>query len=375
VLGRSGDVDQGENVPHQTRAEVVSDPGFARPFIGHSPAMQRLALVARKVAALNSTVVLTGETGTGKETFARLIHSLSPRASHPLIPVDCSALPETLFESELFGHVKGSYTGAHRDSLGYVRSAHQGTLFLDEIGELSLGLQSKLLRVLQERRVAPVGSSLPQPVDVRVICATNRDLPEMIAAGTFREDLYFRLAVVPLELPPLRARSADILPLAERWLLMLADMYGSAPKPLAPAVRDALVAYSWPGNIRELYNVVEHALVLSDGPAIEWCDLPPRLREAISRPRELSKFNLAAIERQTIIEALEVCNYNRTAACRLLGVELRLLNRRIASLGIDLPGKLIVRHPGAASHRAPSARRRLAIKTRAILNPLSFAAY
>src|ERR1700689_5916808 len=166
-----------------------------RVFIGRSPAIQRLTVIAKKAAALNSTVMISGETGTGKETFPRLIHGLSPRAAYPLIPVDCTALPETLFESELFGHMKGSFTGAHRDSLGYVRSAHMGTLFLDEIGELSLGLQAKLLRVLQERRVVPVGASTPQSVDVRVICATNRDLSAMVAAGTFREVLFFRSPV------------------------------------------------------------------------------------------------------------------------------------------------------------------------------------
>jgi transcriptional regulator with PAS, ATPase and Fis domain len=346
-----------------------------RVFIGRSPAIQRLTTVARKVAPLNSTIILSGETGTGKETFARLIHSLSPRAAHPLIPVDCTALPETLFESELFGHLKGSYTGAHRDSLGYVRSAHQGTLFLDEIGELSLGLQSKLLRVLQERRVVPVGSSLPQPVDVRVICATNRDLSAMVAAGTFREDLFFRLAVVPLELPPLRARSEDIIPMSEHWLKKLADTYGSIPKELSTPAAQALLNYSWPGNIRELFNVVEHAHVLSDGPTIELRDLPPKLRTTLAQPREVSKLNLAAIERRAIIEALESCNYNRTAACRLLGVELRRLNRRIASLVIDLPRKSIARPTQSRKHRISSASRRLSLQARSILEPVTHIAW
>ena len=346
-----------------------------RVFIGRSPAIQRLTVIAKKAAALNSTVMISGETGTGKETFARLIHGLSPRAAHPLIPVDCTALPETLFESELFGHMKGSFTGAHRDSLGYVRSAHMGTLFLDEIGELSLGLQAKLLRVLQERRVVPVGASTPQSVDVRVICATNRDLSAMVAAGTFREDLFFRLAVVPLELPPLRVRSEDIIPMAEHWLHKLAETYGSTPKELSSPVAEALLKYSWPGNIRELYNVVEHAHVLSDGPTIELRDLPPRMRAGATQPRTVSRLNLAAVERRTIIEALESCNYNRTAACRLLGVELRRLNRRIAALVIDIPSKTIARSSNSGKRRMSSGSRRVSVQTHTILEPAGHAAW
>ncbi len=360
--------------PCQDEAFVPDPTAPDRVFIGRSPAIQRLIAIATKAAALNSTVIITGETGTGKETFARLIHGLSPRAAHPLIPVDCTALPETLFESELFGHLKGSFTGAHRDSLGYIRSAHLGTLFLDEIGELSLGLQSKLLRVLQERRVVPVGSSLPQPVDVRVICATNRDLSAMVAAGTFREDLYFRLAVVPLELPPLRARSEDIIPMANHWLKKLADTYGSTPKELSLAVTESLLKYAWPGNIRELYNVIEHAHVLSDGSVIELRDLPPRLRAGTTQPRTVSKLNLAAVERRTIVEALESCNYNRTAACRLLGVELRRLNRRIVSLVIDISANRPERR-NRANARISAATRRISLQTRAILEPVSHGAW
>ncbi|MGD0463527.1 MAG: sigma-54 dependent transcriptional regulator [Tepidisphaeraceae bacterium] len=346
-----------------------------RVFIGRSPAIQRLTAIARKAAALNSTVIITGETGTGKETFARLIHGLSPRATHPLIPVDCTALPEALFESELFGHLKGSFTGAHRDSLGYIRAAHLGTLFLDEIGELSLGLQAKLLRVLQERRVAPLGASTPQPVDVRVICATNRDLSAMVAAGTFRQDLFFRLAVVPLDLPPLRARSEDIIPLAEHWLNKLAETYGSTAKEISSPVAEALLKYSWPGNIRELYNVIEHAHVLSDGPTIELGDLPLLMRAGVAQPRQVSKLNLAAVERRTIIEALESCNYNRTAACRLLGVELRKLNRRIAALVIDIPGKSVAPATPLPKRRGSHGSCRLSVHTRTVLEPAGHGAW
>jgi transcriptional regulator with PAS, ATPase and Fis domain len=308
-------------------------------FIGRSPAIQRFTDIASRVAALKSTVMILGETGTGKETFARLIHSESRRSAHPFIPVDCTALPENLFESELFGHVKGAFTGAHRDSLGYVRSAHLGTLFLDEIGELSLGLQAKLLRVLQDRRVAPVGATSSHPVDIRVICATNRDLSAMVKAGTFRQDLYFRLAVVCLELPPLRERPEDLIPLAEHWLMKLAETYDEVPRKISAGVADALLKHTWPGNIRELYNVIEHAHVLCEGSTIEPSHLPPRFNSPAPRGVGPSRYNLANVERQTILEALDHCNFNRSAACRLLGIELRRLNRRMESLKIDLPGK------------------------------------
>jgi transcriptional regulator with PAS, ATPase and Fis domain len=317
---------------------VIPDSTMPNPrFIGYSPAIQRLSAIARRAAALHSTILLSGETGTGKETFARLIHCHSRRSAHPFIPVDCTALPESLFESGLFGHVKGAFTGAHRDSLGHIRSAQLGTLFLDEIGELSLGLQAKLLRVLQERCVVPVGATLPQPVDIRVICATNRDLAAMVAAGTFRQDLYYRLAVVSLEVPPLRQRLEDIIPLARHWLGKLAETYGEIPKTISAPVAEILLKYAWPGNVRELFNVIENAHVLCSGPMIELRDLSSHLSASSGQPRGASRFHLATLERQTIIEALAYCKYNRTAACELLGLELRKLNRRIESLKIDIP--------------------------------------
>jgi DNA-binding NtrC family response regulator len=197
----------------------------------------------------------------------------------------------------------------------------------------------------------------------------------MVAAGTFREDLFFRLAVVPLELPPLRARSEDIIPMANHCLKKLAETYNSASKELSLPATESLLKYSWPGNIRELNNVIEHAHVLSDGPAIELHDLPPRLRAATSQPRTVSKLNLAAIERRAIVEALESCNYNRTAACRLLGVELRRLNRRIRTLVIDIPRKSMIRAAGSRKRRISAATRRLSLQTRAILEPITHAAW
>jgi transcriptional regulator with PAS, ATPase and Fis domain len=308
-------------------------------FIGRSLAIQRLKTIAAKVALRSSTIMILGETGTGKEMLARFIHAQSTRAAQPFIPVDCTAFSETLFESQLFGHVKGAFTGAHRDTLGFVRSANGGTLFLDEIGELGLSLQAKLLRVLQERRVVPVGDALPKPVDIRVICATHRDLSAMVSAGAFRQDLYFRLQVFSLNLPPLRSRSDDLILLAEHYLDRLAQLYGSEPKRLALPAAEALLRHAWPGNVRELFNVIEHAHVLSDGPLIQLSDLPVPLSTGGFREHVSSDLNLEGVERRTIIEALKRCNYNRTAACNLLGLELRRLNRRIASLKIEMPSK------------------------------------
>ncbi len=306
-------------------------------FIGSSPVVTRLKAIAARVAQRHSTVMLLGETGTGKEMLARFIHANSPRANNAFIPVDCTAFSDNLFESQLFGHVKGAFTGAHRDTLGFIRSADGGTLFLDEIGELNLNLQAKLLRVIQERRVVPVGDAVPRPVDIRLICATHRNLAEMVEAGTFRQDLFFRLQVFTLVLPPLRDRVDDLAQLSEFFLERLAELGGDTPKKLSAEAAESLLGHSWPGNVRELFNVLEHAWVLADGHTIELSDLPAPLSTGGYRPYHPSDLNLEAIERRVIIEALKRSQYNRTAACKLLGLELRRLNRRIESLKIDLP--------------------------------------
>jgi two-component system response regulator HydG len=316
-------------------------------LVGRSPTVERLKQIASRVAARSATVMLSGETGTGKEMLARFIHSQSPRAAKPFIPVDCTAFSETLFESQLFGHLKGAFTGAHRDSLGFIRAADGGTLFLDEIGELGPSLQAKLLRVLQERRVVPVGDVWPRPVDIRVICATNRDLGAMVADGSFRQDLYFRLQVFSIHVPPLRERLEDLIPLADHCLRGLAEVSGDEPHRLSSAAAEALLRHNWPGNVRELFNVLEHAHVLAEGSVIELHDLPEPLCTGGFRARQPSELNLATVERRTIVEALKRCNYNRTAACRLLGLELRRLNRRITTLKIQLPIKRSLPAPGA----------------------------
>ncbi|MGA3065577.1 MAG: sigma-54 dependent transcriptional regulator [Tepidisphaeraceae bacterium] len=304
-----------------------------------APATARLREWARVVAHQGSLVLLQGETGSGKEILARYIHQNSPRADRPFIPVDCSSFSETLFESQFFGHVKGAFTGAMRDTLGFVRAADGGTLFLDEIGELPLALQAKFLRVIQEKCVVSLGDFTPRPVDIRIVCATNRDLLEMVENKTFREDLYYRINVVNLRVPPLRERQEDVIPLAEHFLAKHAALDGRPPKSLSAHAAESLARYCWPGNIRELFNALERACILSEGPVIQLGDLPPPLANfGFLGTRILDDLNLKSVERRTIIEALKRSGYNRAAACRLLGLERRRLNRMISILKIPMAG-------------------------------------
>jgi transcriptional regulator with PAS, ATPase and Fis domain len=305
-------------------------------LIGDSPVISELKETAKEIAPRRSTVMILGETGSGKEMLARHIHNHSSRVTKPFIPVDCSSLSDTLFESELFGHVKGAFTGATRDSLGFIRAADGGTLFLDEIGELSLHLQAKLLRVLQEKCVVPVGDFRPRPVDIRLISATNRSLDQMVRDGSFRQDLFYRLNVVVLKLPPLRERRPDVLPLADYFLKTQADLYNEPQKKLTPEASMILQDYSWPGNVRELSNVMEHAHVIAAGEYVTVSDLPPRLQAASDgeSPEDLS---LHDMECCTIAKALKKMNFNKAAAARLLGINIQRLNRRMVRLGIRVP--------------------------------------
>lgn len=301
--------------------------------------MQSIREIADAVAPRRSSVMIFGETGTGKEALARHIHQQSNRCEKPFIPVDCSALPDNLFETEMFGHVKGAFTGALRDSLGFVRAADGGTLFLDEIGELTPAMQSKFLRVLQDHCVTPVGSQKSIRVDVRVIAATNRDLQQMVDDGTFRQDLFFRLNVIVLTMPSLRRRPQDILPLARHFLKLQAESYEETHRVLSPEVAQILLHYDWPGNVRELANAMEHAHVLASGQTITPDNLPLRIRDLTPKRARGGdgSLRLLDVERQAIAEALKRTKYCKAAASRLLGLNIQRLNRRIASLGITIP--------------------------------------
>ena len=320
--------------PSAQQEGLAFEPFPVPQLVGQSAAITVVKDIASSIARRRSTVMILGETGSGKEMLARHIHQTSDRAEKPFIPVDCSSLSDTLFESELFGHVRGAFTGAVRESLGFIRAADGGTLFLDEIGELSLVLQSKLLRVLQERVVVPVGDTRPRPVDIRVVCATNKNLADMVRKGTFREDLYFRLNVVVLHMPPLRDRQSDVIGLATHFLNMQASLYGEQSKKLSEEAGTALSNYTWPGNVRELANVMEHAHVLATGETIELVDLPDRLRSSETNAAPASDLYLPDLERQAIAEAMRRTKNNKAQACKLLGMNIQRLNRRIQRLGI-----------------------------------------
>jgi transcriptional regulator with PAS, ATPase and Fis domain len=287
--------------------------------------------------------LLTGESGTGKEVVARLIQRGSPRAKGPFVALNCAALPETLLESELFGHEKGAFTGAVSSRAGSIEQASGGVLFLDEVGEMSLPVQAKFLRVLQEREFTRVGGTRPIRADIRVIAATNRDLKAALARGQFREDLYYRLNVFAISLPPLRARIEDILPLAEAFLEELGPRVGRPAGGISRAAREILLTYAWPGNVRELRNVLERATILCEGGLIAAEHLPIELahREEASRTASTAPsfpsggVDLQVVERDLIVKALHTSNNNRARAARLLGLTRAQLYRRLEKHGLD----------------------------------------
>jgi len=288
------------------------------------PAMLPVVDALRRVAATNSTVLLMGESGTGKEVAARTLHAWSPRAAGPFVAVNCAAIPETLLESELFGHEKGAFTGAVSARRGRIELAGGGTFFLDEIGEMPSALQAKLLRVLQDRRFERVGGSRTIEADVRWVAATNRDVEELRAAGTLREDLYHRLAVFPIRLPPLRERPGDILPLAEKLLARVGAAVGRAHLTIAPEARRLIVAAPWPGNVRELANVLERAAILANGDEIQPAHLELNGQAAPPDPGG-NGGKLEDVERAAIESALAAVGGNRRAAADRLGIGLRTL--------------------------------------------------
>ncbi|MFI4916429.1 MAG: sigma-54 interaction domain-containing protein [Phycisphaerales bacterium JB060] len=292
--------------------------------------------VLRAVSVRHCTVLIQGETGAGKEVTARRIHTASPRAGGPFIPVDCTGLRDELMESQLFGHERGAFTGADRATIGFVRSAAGGTLSLDESGELGLALQATLLRVIQERRVVPLGSVTPVPVDARLICATHRDLHAMVRQGRFRQDLLYRLDVVRLEVPPLRERASEIPGLVRVFLEDLAEQYEEPAPDLTESAMALLQRHHWPGNVRELRNAVEHGFVLREGEYIEPGDLPRGLRPADALPRvDAPVPTLQEVEQRLIARALEISGGNRTKAARWLDIDRRRLRRKIEAHGLE----------------------------------------
>jgi len=330
-------------------------PGTGRlhELLGTSRVMQEMFALAQKIAPCDVNVLITGETGTGKELLARAIHQLSGRSARPLVAFSCVNLPETLIEDELFGHEKGAFTGALMSRRGRLETADQGTLFLDEIGDLGLGLQPKLLRVLQERNFERLGSNTPINLNIRLICATNRNLADMVQKGTFREDLYYRLNVVQMHLPPLRERREDIPLLAQHFLQISAEQFGKKAKRFSqPAIR-TLEEYSWPGNVRELENAVQRAVVLSDGAAVDTWHLPPSLigNSEQSAFNGLYEEEVRQFKKRLIVRTLRECGWRKAESARVLGVARGYLHRLINQLEIREPEDVV---EAEARDRAPS---------------------
>jgi two-component system response regulator PilR (NtrC family) len=334
-------------------------------LIGHAATMERLREMIMRVSRSQAPVHISGESGTGKELVARMIHASGPRAEGPFVPVNCGAIPSELMESEFFGHKRGSFTGAVTDKVGLIPSAEGGTLFLDEVADLPLHMQVKLLRVIQEKSVRPIGEQREAPIDVRILSATHKNLADLVAQSKFREDLYYRINVIELRVPPLRERSEDIPELADAIVTRLARRLGSHPPTLTPMAIEVLRNFSFPGNVRELENVLERALALCNHGSIDVGDLqlrampraenaPPPPAEVIAQMRAPGAAPEAAatgatgptgrnalgeqledVEREAIIKALEATRYNKTAAAKALGMTFRALRYRIKKLGIE----------------------------------------
>ncbi|HVR83509.1 MAG TPA: sigma-54 dependent transcriptional regulator [Planctomycetota bacterium] len=303
-------------------------------LVGGSPAMAELHRLILKVAPTDSTVLILGETGTGKELVARAIHHASPRKDRPFVAVNCGAIPETLLESELFGHIRGAFTGADRDKRGLFEVAGSGTIFLDEIGEMPLSLQPKVLRVLETREILRVGSTQPLKVSGRIVAATHRNLKQMVDQGLFRADLYYRLCVFEIEIAPLRSRVEDIDVIARHLLSRLSRAMNRPSPSLDPAARAALEQYRWPGNVRELANVLERALILNDGGTIQLADFPGFLVTSKPSLEDDLKSARQAFERAHILRVLDKCAGDKRRAAELLGIDLSSLYRKLDEGGL-----------------------------------------
>lgn len=335
-------VDSAEDKPSQTGSHRL---------VGQSAPMQKVRSTIAKLARNQAPVYVSGESGVGKELVARLIHEQGPRAAGPFVPVNCGAIPTELMESEFFGHRKGSFTGAHADKEGLFQNANGGTLFLDEVAELPLHMQVKLLRVIQEKAVRPIGGRGETTVDVRILSATHKDLVELVDLGAFRQDLFYRINVIELHVPPLRERDGDVPQLVEVMLDRLATEIGSAPATLEPAAMQALADYDFPGNVRELENILERAMAMCDDQRIGVDDLmlpdgngragpgrpgdgDPLIHDPRGSDQPLDDY-MSGIERDTIMQALEKARYNKTAAARQLGITFRALRYKLKKLDID----------------------------------------
>ncbi len=312
-------------------------------IIGHSKKMTELFELAAQVAPRDSTVLIHGESGTGKELLAKAIHLNSARSGAPFIVVNCGAIPETLIESELFGHQRGSFTGAFADRIGKFEAAHHGTVFLDEVGELASPLQVRLLRVVQEREVQKIGRTDPLKIDIRVIAATNRNLKTMLNDGSFREDLYYRLSVITLQIPPLRERREDIPLLAEHFVEKFCHRYALPIRRLSPAAIELLTRYNWPGNVRELENAIESSIVLSNNEEISPLYFSENIRQERSRVSQIyleipsDGISLEEVEKELLLKALQMCEWNQTHAARFLDISRKTLIYRMEKHGILSP--------------------------------------
>ncbi|HEY3359317.1 MAG TPA: sigma-54 dependent transcriptional regulator [Polyangia bacterium] len=339
IVARALRSSQLEDENQRLRGELEDQRRPEALIVGDSPAMRATLERVRKVAQSDATVLLTGESGTGKELIARALHFGSPRRTGPFVVVNCGAIPRDLLESELFGHVRGAFTGAVRDKQGKFEQASGGTLFLDEIGELPPELQVKLLRALQEREIERVGEGKPRRIDVRLVAATNRDLEAMIEQGDFREDLYYRINVIPIDLPPLRQRAEDVPVLVRHFLRRFAPDAGIE---VAPEAMDALVHAHWRGNVRELMNACERLVTLRRGDRVELSDLPPQLAAMEERPPQIINLpadgaSLDDLVRGVIVQALERCGWNQAQAARFLRIPRHILLYRMEKYAITPP--------------------------------------
>jgi DNA-binding NtrC family response regulator len=304
-------------------------------IVAHSPQMRRALDLIARAAPADTPVLILGESGTGKELLARALHAASPRHARAFLAINCSAIPETLLESQLFGHRRGAFTDAREDHRGLFLEADGGTILLDEIGDMPRSLQAKLLRVLQQREVHPLGAAAPVPVDVRVVAATHRDLETLYTAGQFRHDLYYRLNVITIRVPPLRERPEDLAPLVAHFLKKHVQRLGRQDATVSVGAMELFRRHGWPGNVRELENAIERALVLGPGPVIRVEDLPDDLRHSLREPAGPQPVRqLAEMEREQILKALHSVNGNKAAAARLLGLDRKTLYRKLELYGI-----------------------------------------